>query len=632
MKLCTLNYFKFKFNISLSDFPFFYKEEYNIYLSKNEKKHISLFCDTNGNSMICKAWKNKFIEIIQPMYPPLNTKGNQLSFNQEKEFILQFINYIQKNKLAQRITQPENFSIFQYTPEKSTKAKFGTYFLSLDQKTEKELFENLHSKHRNVIRNAEKNNVIIKYGKNTLKDFYILYEQTMQRSNMYCQEFSYFENFYNSMPENIICGVAYLNDKPQGALFIPYTQFGAFYLYGASAQNKGINGAINYLHWDAIKLLKSKNVKHYDFVGARLSNISGTKLEGIQQFKERFGTDLKKGFLWKMNINKFDCLVFDILILLKHKLNGLTPPLDIIEEENIKLGDQRSTFNKKIKNKLITEKQFLIKYLRKFKKTIEKPKLLKDLALCGINKGDTILVHSSLSKIGNLSNGSKTIIDALIEHIGVEGNVAMPAYSYIDSMENTAKLSNYLFNPNSSPSKVGKITDEFRKLPGVKRSIHPTHSICAIGPKSGIITEGHLNAVTNFGKNTPFHKIRELNGKIVGLGIDIGPITIYHTIEDFYPELFKDVYLPEPMPINVLVNGKIIPKNISVHNPSFHINRIDKNRNIEIWLHNHFKAKGILHESSFGSGTLWWMNIQQLFNELVSLRKRKITIYKVPIN
>ncbi|HKC68010.1 MAG TPA: AAC(3) family N-acetyltransferase, partial [Bacteroidia bacterium] len=222
------------------------------------------------------------------------------------------------------------------------------------------------------------------------------------------------------------------------------------------------------------------------------------------------------------------------------------------------------------------------------------------------------------------------IISSLIEQIGDEGNLVMPAYSYVDSMENTAQEKDYVFNPLINPSIVGKITEEFRKMPGVKRSVHPTHSVCAYGKLSEYITNGHIDTETNFGENSPFHRIRELRGKIVGIGIGIGPVTIYHSVEDFNPEQFPDVYLPIPAPVKMFVNGKEVVKFIYIHNPAFHTNRIDKSKTIESWLTTYFKNKGILHTGSFGSTTIWWMDIQKLFNEQIALKQKGISIYKVP--
>ncbi len=636
MKLIEHDLFFKNLPVGKEQFPYFYTEEYQHILQKTENKKSIIIHDTTGTNIACRVWKNKFLVNLQPMYPPLSLTGQRLDITEESKFLNKFVSFAKKMKIA-RITQPDNFALFQCVPKNSVNTPFGSYTMNLENFTEEALFAKLHSKHRNVIRNAEKHGVVLKYGIEVIDDFYLLYQQTMERSAMYCNDISYFKEFFNFLPQNTLCGVCYYNNIPQGGLFIPFSNFGSFYLYGASAESKGINGSINYLHWNTIKLLKEKGVKRYDFAGARLSDISGTKLEGIQQFKERFGSALENGFLWKKDLNKFNCLVFDLLMYLKHKLNDLTPSKDIIDQELLKDQSIREkstnySIQNRFKNQLRSKQQKLKKGIRRYKKKIDKNQLAKNIAISGIQKGDTIIVHSSLSKIGNVKDGSKTIIRVLLEQIGPEGNLAFPAYTYINSMLNTSKETDYIFIPSSTPSVVGIISEEFRKLPLVKRSIHPTHSVCVLGPNAEEITEGHFKAGTNFGPNTPFHKLRSLKGKIVGLGITIGPVTIYHSVEDFYPELFRGVYLPKPTLIKVKINEKTIEKKIFIHNPSFHINRIDKNKNIEVWMHNHFKEKGILHESSFGESIIWWMDIQELFDELLELQKKGISIYKVPEN
>ena len=52
--------------------------------------------------------------------------------------------------------------------------------------------------------------------------------------------------------------------------------------------------------------------------------------------------------------------------------------------------------------------------------------LVEDLKAIGIQKGDTLLVHSSLSRLGYLKDGPKTFIEALLEAVGENGNLLMP--------------------------------------------------------------------------------------------------------------------------------------------------------------------------------------------------------------
>jgi aminoglycoside N3'-acetyltransferase len=284
----------------------------------------------------------------------------------------------------------------------------------------------------------------------------------------------------------------------------------------------------------------------------------------------------------------------------------------------------------RIIGRLRREKQKLAKKLRFLKKAITKDTLKKDLLAVGIQPGDTILVHSSLSKTGNVEGGAATVIQALIESVGERGNVIMPSYSYVHSMVQTTKETDYIFIPDKTPSVVGFITETFRKWKNVKRSIHPTHSVCVHGHDAELITSGHLASETNFGLNTPFHRMRELKGKIVGIGVSTSIIPLYHSIEDFNPDEFKGVYLPQSYPVKVMVENKVVEKKIFVHDPVFHADRIDKNAKIERWFRDHYRQKGMLHEGKFGDGEIWWMDMQTLFDELLVLKKKGITIYKIP--
>jgi aminoglycoside 3-N-acetyltransferase len=289
-----------------------------------------------------------------------------------------------------------------------------------------------------------------------------------------------------------------------------------------------------------------------------------------------------------------------------------------------------SSLIKKIGNKYNLFLLKLNKAIRVIKPSIKYEKLLSQLSSIGIKENDTVLIHSSLSKIGNVDGGALTIIKAFLNTVGSEGNIAMPTYSYVGSMSGTAKSENFIFLPKQTPSVVGIITETFRKTPNVKRSIHPTHSVCALGKDADYITNGHLNADTNFGPDTPFHRLRLLKGKIVGIGINRGPVTIYHTIEDFFLEEFKGVYLNQKFPIKVESNNEIVIKHISIHNPEFHKIRIDKNAEIEKWFTNYFRKKNMLHEGGFGDTTIWWMDIQKLYDELFLLKEQGITIYNIP--
>jgi aminoglycoside 3-N-acetyltransferase len=79
-------------------------------------------------------------------------------------------------------------------------------------------------------------------------------------------------------------------------------------------------------------------------------------------------------------------------------------------------------------------------------------------------------------------------------------------------------------------------------MPGVLRSLHPTHSIAATGPCAGHLTAGHELATTPCGEGTPYAKLIDGHCRILFLGTDLDANTIYHSLEAFAhsPYLMRD--------------------------------------------------------------------------------------------
>ena len=132
--------------------------------------------------------------------------------------------------------------------------------------------------------------------------------------------------------------VVYHNDIPLGGVLVPLTTHSGHYWLGGSGSDVFPPGAVRLLHWEIIRELKRRGVACYDFVGARLSSVEGTKLEFIQRFKSRFGSELVRGLLWKIDVNPARCRRYDMVVSLRRKLWGGSPPGagDIIDRERQK--------------------------------------------------------------------------------------------------------------------------------------------------------------------------------------------------------------------------------------------------------------------------------------------------------
>ncbi len=163
-------------------------------------------------------------------------------------------------------------------------------------------------------------------------------------------------------------------------------------------------------------------------------------------------------------------------------------------------------------------------------------KIAADAAALGVRPGDTLLVHSSLKSLGDRQIGPGEAVGGLLRALGPEGTLLLPALSYLFVGPDRP-----FFDELATPSCVGAIPEWFRTQPGVRRSLCPTHSCAALGPRAGELTEGHLLDGTPCGPHSPFAKLREAGGKVLFLGCGTNCNTSMHACEEriLPPYLFK---------------------------------------------------------------------------------------------
>ena len=157
---------------------------------------------------------------------------------------------------------------------------------------------------------------------------------------------------------------------------------------------------------------------------------------------------------------------------------------------------------------------------------ITRERIARDLGLLGIQPGQTVLVHSSLASLGNVLGGADEVIEGLIEAVGPAGTLVLPTHSW-RAMEHGCRV----FDVRNTPCCVGAIPERFRNRPGVLRSLHPSHSIAALGPRAAELVQGHESCATPCGAGTPYEKILETGGSILLLGTDLRSLTVFHTLE-----------------------------------------------------------------------------------------------------
>ena len=126
---------------------------------------------------------------------------------------------------------------------------------------------------------------------------------------------------------------------------------------------------------------------------------------------------------------------------------------------------------------------------------ILKDEIIQKLKEVGLKSGDTVMVHTSLGKMGYVCGGAQAVIEALMEVVGDSGTIMMPTQSWknldpetgvhweADQKDWQLIRDNWpAYDKNLTPTNtMGAVAEMFRQVPGSVRSDHPARSVCAWG-------------------------------------------------------------------------------------------------------------------------------------------------------
>jgi aminoglycoside 3-N-acetyltransferase len=155
--------------------------------------------------------------------------------------------------------------------------------------------------------------------------------------------------------------------------------------------------------------------------------------------------------------------------------------------------------------------------------------LLEGLGL----RGNSVIVHTSLSSFGQVDGGARTVCEALMAALGESGTLLMPAFTYAETVNTTTTG---LPNPKPRPfsmdmpvsHEIGVTAETFRHLPGVLRSSHPTHSFAAWGRQARDV----LSTQRDNNPLGPLKKLNVVQGHVLLLGTTLQAATAVHLAEE----------------------------------------------------------------------------------------------------
>ena len=227
---------------------------------------------------------------------------------------------------------------------------------------------------------------------------------------------------------------------------------------------------------------------------------------------------------------------------------------------------------------------------------------LDTLRSLGVSLGDTLFIHSDVMVFGRLIPESKdmllpTIVKVFKEAVGPEGTIVMPTFSYSYCRKKP-------FDPLHTPSTVGALTNFFRQAPGVVRSTHPLFSVAAWGKnKERMLRVGK----DSFGPESSFAVLRELNAKIVLLGVTFEACTFLHYLEQKHNVPYRFIKT---------FDGTFIDKEGREHEDSctYFVRPLDENIDNDMTrITPHLREKKMVMERRLGNGEISVVSANDLY-------------------
>ena len=163
--------------------------------------------------------------------------------------------------------------------------------------------------------------------------------------------------------------------------------------------------------------------------------------------------------------------------------------------------------------------------------TYDTDSFAKTLSELGVVPGDVLMVHSSLHANSGYRDRPVDMIGALKMAVGTRGLLVMPSMTYTDSSKAFLGRGEPM-NQRRSPSKMGLLTEVFRRGKDVRRSLSPTHPLLAWGERAESFLDRHEKTDRSFGPASPFQRLLDLDGKVLCIDAVPETVTFTHFLED----------------------------------------------------------------------------------------------------
>ena len=168
-----------------------------------------------------------------------------------------------------------------------------------------------------------------------------------------------------------------------------------------------------------------------------------------------------------------------------------------------------------------------------------KEELREQIKAMGITPSDTVLMHTSMRAVGEVENGAHGVIDAFRDYLS-DGLFLVPTHTWAN-----VNREQPVYDVRSTVPCIGALPRAAAFRTDGIRSLHPTHSIWAIGKGAAEYVKKEENAPTPGTPGYAWDRLAEVNAKILLVGVGHDKNTFIHAVEevaDIPDRLQRDPY------------------------------------------------------------------------------------------
>ncbi len=150
----------------------------------------------------------------------------------------------------------------------------------------------------------------------------------------------------------------------------------------------------------------------------------------------------------------------------------------------------------------------------------------------GVRQGGVYFVHSNWDRMEFFGLSYQQVIETLQSRIGEEGLLCFPTYPWIYKYHPVLLEIPYEpeapFSTLATPSRMGLLTEIFRRFPGVYRGAHPWVPVAVWGKSAEALVDGVHTCSELYGSGSCFGRLLERDVQVLGLGVSVGTSSFSH--------------------------------------------------------------------------------------------------------